>query len=563
MGAAYPVVLVGLALATAWPLAWWMHRVYAGRPGAAGLVGRPVERLMYRALGVDPDREMRAAAYARAVLGFSLASFAALYLLQRLQGVLPLNPDGLGAVPPGTAFNTAVSFVTNTDWQSYVPEQTMSYLTQMAGLTVQNVVSAAVGMAVAVALIRALSRSRAETVGNFWVDLMRGTLYVILPLGVVVGVLLVAGGVVMTFDGHAVAATLDGAQQTIARGPAASQVAVKQLGTNGGGFFNANSAHPLENPGPLTNLLENWALLAIPFAFPLLYGRMVGRSREGLAVLAAMLVLLGAGVAVATVAEHRTSPALVAAGYAGATNMEGKEQRFTVDEATTWSVTTTGTSTGAVNAMHDSFTAVAGGTQLVMMLLGEVAPGGVGAGLYGMLLFVVVAAFLGGLMTGRTPELLGKRIRAREVKLALLGVLVMPIGFLVCVAVAAATDAGRAGPLNAGPHGFAEILYAFASAWNNNGSAFAGLSAGTDFYNLLLGVAMLLGRFAVIVPVLALAGSLAAQPRRPASSGTMPSASPVFVTLLVGTVLLVGALSFFPALALGPVAEALTGRLFS
>jgi len=559
---AFPVILVALAVAAAWPLSSWLERVYEGRTGVLGRVLGPAERGAYRLLRTDPEREHGWAAYARCVLLFSAASFLLLYVLQRLQEHLPLNPDELGAVSPASAFNTAVSFVTNTNWQSYVPEQTMSQLTQMAGLSVQNFVSAAVGMAVAVALVRGIARSRSGTVGNFWADLVRGTLYVLVPICLVIAVVLVARGAVMTFGGTETVTTLDGGTQHIARGPFASQEAIKQLGTNGGGTFNANSAHPLSNPTAFTNLLANWALLVIPFAFAFMYGRMVGRRREGVAILAAMLILLGAGLTTALVAEHHATPALAAAGYHGAPNMEGKEQRFTVDEAVTWSVTTTGTSTGAVNSMHDSYTATAGGVQMAMMLLGEVAPGGVGAGLYGMLLFVLVAVFIGGLMIGRTPELLGKRIGSREVRLALLGVLVMPVGFLLCVAVASVTGAGTAGPLNGGPHGFSEILYAFASAWNNNGSAFAGLSANTDFYNLMLGVAMLIGRFGVIVPVLALAGALAGQQRRPQGPGTMPSSSPVFVALLVGTVLLVGALSFFPALALGPFAEALTGRLY-
>lgn len=558
----FPVLLVVLAVGAAWPLSAWLHRVYEGRTGAAARVLGPLERAAYRLLRIDPDHEQGWAAYARCVLLFSGVSFLAVYLLQRLQGHLPLNPDALGGVPAASAFNTAVSFVTNTNWQAYVPEQTMSQLTQMAGLSVQNFVSAAVGMAVAVALVRGIARSRSATVGNFWADLVRGTLYVLVPIAAVIALLLVARGAVMTFGGTETVTTLDGGTQHIARGPFASQEAIKQLGTNGGGTMNANSAHPLSNPTAFTNLLANWALLVIPFAFAFLYGRMVGRRREGIAILAAMLVLLGAGMTTALVAEHHATPALAAAGYDGAANMEGKEQRFTLDEATTWSVATTATSTGAVNSLHGSYTATAGGVQMAMMLLGEVAPGGVGAGLYGMLLFSLVAVFIGGLMIGRTPELLGKKIGSREVRLALLGVLVMPVGFLVCVAVAAVADAGAAGPLNAGPHGFSEILYAFASAWNNNGSAFASLSANTDFYNLMLGVAMLIGRFGVIVPVLALAGALAAQRRRPEGPGTMPSSSPVFVALLVGTVLLVGALSFFPALALGPIAEALTGRLF-
>jgi K+-transporting ATPase ATPase A chain len=552
---AFLVVFMVLLLAAAYGLAIYMQGVYAGRIG-------PLERVVYRDMRIDPEREMRWTEYARGLLLFSVVSVLALFLLQRVQDWLPLNPADQVNVRPDLAFNTAVSFVTNTNWQSYTPEQTMSYLTQMVGLATQNFVSAAVGMAVAVALIRGIVRSGSGTIGNFWADLVRGTLYVLLPISLVLAVLLVSQGVVQTFDGPVHAQTVEGATQTIAVGPAASQIAIKQLGTNGGGFYNANSAHPLESGTPFSNFLEHWALLLIPFSMPFLYGRMLGRMRQGLAILAAMLVLLGVGAAVAVTAETRTTPALTAAGLNDAPNLEGKEQRITVQESALWAVSTTGTSTGAVNSMHDSYTAVGGMTAMVMMLLGEVAPGGVGTGLYGILLFAVVTVFIAGLMVGRTPEFLGKRIGAREVKLALLGTLIMPVGFLVSVGIASILDQGLAGPLNAGPHGFSEILYGYASAWNNNGSAFAGLTAGTDFYDGTLGVAMAIGRFAVIVPALALAGTLAAQRTRPIDQASMPTQSPIFVGLLVGVILIIGALSFFPALALGPVAEALTSRLW-
>jgi potassium-transporting ATPase potassium-binding subunit len=556
------IVLVGSLVATAALLSLHLQRVYEGRPGRALNWLRPIEHGIYRLLRVDPEHDMGWASYARAVLAFSFVSSLALYALQRLQGVLPLNPADMKGVRPDLAFNTAVSFVTNTNWQSYSPELTMSYLTQMSGLAVQNFVSAAVGMAVAVAMVRGFCRSESRGIGNFWADMVRGTLYVLLPLALVVGVVLLARGAVQTFDGPAHVQTLSGATQTIARGPFAGQEAIKELGTNGGGSFNANSAHPYENPTPFTNLLEIWSLLLIPFAMPFLFGRMVGRMREGVALLAAMLLLLGTGFGISLAAETRTTPALTAAGLTHAPNMEGKEQRFTIQESSIFSVATTGTSTGAVDSMHDSFTAIGGAVPMTMMLLGEVAPGGVGTGLYSILLFATLTVFIAGLMVGRTPEFLGKSIGAREVKLATLGVLVMPIGFLVSLGVSSVIHDGLAGPLNAGPHGLSEILYALASTWNNNGSAFAGLTAATNYYDYLLGAAMVFGRFLVILPALGLAGSLAAQRTRPASSGSMPTSSPIFVGLLIGVILLVGALSFFPALALGPLSEALTGRLW-
>jgi K+-transporting ATPase ATPase A chain len=560
--AGFLILLAIVVLGGAYFLSAYMLRVYEGQRTWLSRVFGPVERVIYRSLRIDAERDMTALQYTRAVLMFSAAGFLAVYLIERTQGHLPFNPISLKGVRPDIAMNTAISFVTNTNWQSYVPETTMSYATQAVGLAVQNFVSAATGMAVAVALVRGFTRSHQSGIGNFWADLVRGTLYILIPLSLIIAVVLVARGAVMTFDGPAHVTTLEGASQSIARGPAASQVAIKQLGTNGGGFFNANSAHPFESGTPLTNFLHNAILLLIPFSFPFLYGRMLGRMREGLAILAAMLILIGSGYAISLSAETRTTPALTAAGLVHAPNLEGKEMRNTVPEASIFSISTTVTSTGAVNSSHDSFTAVAGGAAMTMILLGEVAPGGVGTGLYGILMFAVIAVFVGGLMVGRTPEFLGKTIGAREVKLALIGTLVMPIGFLIWVGISAVVHDGIVAPLNAGPHGFSEILYAFASTWNNNGSAMPGISAATPYYDTMTGMAMLLGRFAVIVPALALAGTLARQRTRPISVGTMPTASPMFVGLLVGVILLVGALSFFPALALGPVAEALTGRLF-
>jgi K+-transporting ATPase ATPase A chain len=547
-------LLIALALAYR-PVGDYLYRVVTPTKHSRA------ERGVYRLIGVNPDGEQAWPVYARSVLAFSIVSILFLYVFQRVQSHLLLSL-GFSNVPPALSWNTAVSFVTNTNWQAYSGESTMGHLVQMAGLAVQNFASAAVGMAVAVALVRGFCRSSSAGIGNFWADLVRGTLYVLLPLALVVSVVLLARGVVQTFDGPAHAHTLAGAQQTIARGPFASQEAIKELGTNGGGSYNANSAHPYENPTPFTNLLEIWSLLLIPFAMPFLFGRMLGRAREGIAILAAMLLLLGTAYGISLASETRTTPALTAAGLRHAPNLEGKEQRFSVQEAAIFSDSTTGTSTGAVNSMHDSFTAIGGAVPMTLILLGEVAPGGVGTGLYSILLFATLTVFIAGLMVGRTPEFLGKSIGAREVKLATLGVLVMPVGFLVTVGLSAVLHDGLAGPLNAGPHGFSEILYAFASTWNNNGSAFAGLTAATNYYDYLLGAAMVLGRFLVILPALGLAGALAAQKTRPASSGSMPTSSPIFVGLLIGVILLVGALSFFPALALGPLTEALTGRLW-
>ena len=570
-----PFVLLAVVVALTPPLGAYIARVMSGERTFLQPVLGPVERMVYRGLRVRPDREQTWKAYARSLLSFSLASIVVLYALQRVQGLLPLNPDGFGAVDPYLALNTAVSFVTNTNWQNYLGEQTMSHLTQMAGLAVQNFVSAGVGLAVAVALIRGLTRRRAETVGNFWVDLTRGVVFVLLPLSVLLAVLLMGRGVIQNFDGARELTTVAGATQSLPGGPVASQEAIKELGTNGGGFYNANSAHPYENPDPITNFLEMLALLVIPFALTATYGRLVGSRRQGWALFAAMAVIWLGMTATAIVAEQAGNPIVERAGVdqaaaAGASaqaggNMEGKEVRFGIGASGTWAASTTGTSTGAVNSFHDSYTAVGGLATVSHMLLGEVSPGGVGTGLYSMLVFVLLAVFIAGLMVGRTPEWLGKKVQAREVKLAGLAILVMPALVLVLTGIAAVVPAGTSSRLNLGPHGLTEILYAFTSMANNNGSAFAGLSGNTPFYNLTGSLALFAGRFLPILAVLAIAASLAAKERVPAGPGTFPTHTPLFVGLLVGVVVIVGALTFFPVLALGPLVEHLlkgTGQLF-
>jgi len=561
---------LALLIALSPPLGRWMARVYAGEDHWMARVFGPVERVFYRLAGVDPAIEQRWTGYAASVLLFSAVGLVFTYVLQRVQGFLPLNPAGLGPVSPHGAFNTAVSFTTNTNWQSYGGETTLSYLTQMAALTVQNFVSAAAGLAVLVALARGLARRSAETVGNFWVDLTRGTLYILLPLSFVLALVLVSQGVVQTFNGPATAELVQPlvtgdstvTQQVIAVGPAAAQVAIKQLGTNGGGFFNANSAHPLENATAISNLLEMLAILIIGGACCFMFGRQVNDRRQGRALFAAMLVILIPLLAFTAVVEQRGTPVLEAAGAdvtAGGGNpggnFEGKEVRFGIANSTTWAVVTTAASNGSVNSMHDSYTPLGGMVPMWLMQLGEVVFGGVGSGLYGMLAFAIVAVFVAGLMVGRTPEYLGKKIEAYEMKMASLVILSPVLAVLLGTAVAVATTAGRAGPPNPGAHGFSEILYAFSSAGNNNGSAFAGLGANTWFYNLALGVAMWVSRFWLMIPMLAIAGSLARKKIVPPGPGTLPTHTPLFVVLLVGTVLLVGALSFIPALALGPVIE--------
>jgi len=540
------------------PLGWYMTRVFTGERTPLSRVLAPVERGLYRAAGIDERHEQTWLGYGLAMLAFHVLGFVLLYAVLRLQDVLPLNPMGQSAVAPDLAFNTAASFVTNTNWQNYGGESTLSYLSQMLGLTHQNFLSAATGIALAVALIRGFARASARTVGSFWVDLTRCTLYVLLPICLVYALFLVSQGMPQTLSAYVDATTLEGAKQTIAVGPVASQVAIKMLGTNGGGFFNANAAHPFENPTALSNFVQIVSIFALGAALTNVFGRMVGDERQGWAILAAMGVLFLAGVAVTYASEASGSSVLNGLGLTGG-NMEGKEVRFGIVASALFAVVTTAASCGAVNAMHDSFTALGGLIPLINMQLGEIIVGGVGAGLYGMLVFVVVAIFVAGLMVGRTPEYLGKKIEAREVKMAMLAILCLPLAMLGGTALATVLPAGLAGPANAGPHGFSEILYAFTSAAANNGSAFGGLSGNTLFYNSLLGLGMLIGRFFVIIPALAIAGSLAAKKRVPASAGTFPTHGGLFVGLLVGVILIVGGLTFFPSLALGPVVEHLAG----
>jgi K+-transporting ATPase ATPase A chain len=556
------LVLAGIVAALVLPLGLYMTRIFEGERTLLAPVLGPVERLLYRLGGIDAGREQSWAAYALAMLALNLVGCLAVYALQRLQHVLPLNPQGLGPVAPDLAFNTAVSFATNTNWQSYAGESTMSHLMQMAGLTVQNFLSAATGIALAMALIRGFARRSARTIGNFWVDSTRCTLYLLLPISLVAALLFVWLGVPQTLAPYAHATTLEGARQTLALGPVASQEAIKLLGTNGGGFLNANSAHPFENPTPFSNLVQLVLILAIGGGLTNVFGRMVGDQRQGWAILAAMGLLFLAGVSVAYWAEARGNPAVAALGVASAPtalqpggNMEGKETRFGIAASALFATVTTDASCGAVNAMHDSFTPLGGMIPLIDIDLGEIVVGGVGAGLYGMLLFVIITIFVAGLMVGRTPEYVGKKLEAREVKMTMLAVLVLPLSFLGLTAIAAVVPAGLAGIANRGPHGFTEILYAFSSGTGNNGSAFAGLAGDSLFYNLTLGLAMLAGRFMMIVPMLAVAGSLAAKKRLPATGGSFPTHGPLFVGLLVGVILIVGGLTFFPALALGPIQE--------
>jgi potassium-transporting ATPase potassium-binding subunit len=583
----YVVVLLALAK----PLGAYMARIYEGEPAFLNRIGAPFERLVYRVCGVRAEHEMRWTEYAVAAMAFNILGLLAVYALQRFQGFLPLNPQDLGAVSPDSSFNTAVSFATNTNWQGYSGEVTMSYLSQMLGLAVQNFVSAATGMAVLVAFVRGFRRVSADTIGNFWVDLVRSTLYILLPLSIVGAVVLVSQGVVQTFGayqtvqlvqpvdydnpktdaegqpvkdekGNPVTEPATAKEQTIAVGPAASQVIIKQLGTNGGGFFNVNSAHPLENPTPLSNFVEILSILLISAALCYTFGALVKDTRQGWAVLAAMTIVFVALLAVAAWAENRGNPVLAALGVdqaASATqpggNMEGKETRFGIANSALWATATTSASNGSVNSMHDSYTPLGGMVPMWLMQLGEVIFGGVGSGLYGMLVFAIIAVFIAGLMIGRTPEYLGKKIEAFEMKMASIVILVPPLIVLSGTAVAVMLPQGLSSLANPGAHGFSEILYAFSSAGNNNGSAFAGLNANTPFYNTALGLAMWFARYWLLVPVLAIAGSLAAKKTVPPGPGTLPTHTPLFVLLLVSTVLLVGALTFVPALALGPIAE--------
>ena len=564
LGWAQILLFCAIIVALTKPLGGYMTRVFNGERTLLGVVLRPLEAGLYRIGGVDVRREQHWLSYALAMLLFQAGGFLVLYALMRLQAVLPFNPMAQSAVAPDLSFNTAVSFVTNTNWQNYGGESTMSYLTQMLGLTSQNFLSAATGIAIAMALIRGFARSSMRTVGNFWVDVTRATLYVLLPICVVYALFLVSQGVPQTLGAYVDATTLQGAKQTIAVGPVASQVAIKMLGTNGGGFFNANAAHPFENPTALSNFVQMISIFAIGAALTNVFGRMVGNPRQGWAILAVMGVLFVAGVAVTYGAEASGSHGLQALGLTGG-NMEGKEVRFGIVASALFAVVTTAASCGAVNAMHDSFTALGGMIPLINMQLGELIIGGVGAGLYGMLLFVVLAIFVAGLMVGRTPEYVGKKIEAREVKMAMLAILVLPLMYLGWTAVAVVLPSTVAAMANAGPHGFTEVLYAFTSATGNNGSAFAGLSGNTLFYNLALACSMLVGRFFMIVPAMALAGSLAAKKSIPPSAGTLPTTGGLFVGLVVGVILIVGGLTFFPALALGPIVEHLAmnaGTLF-
>jgi K+-transporting ATPase ATPase A chain len=544
------------------PLGLYMAKVFEGERTFLSPVLGPVERVLYRLSGVDEREDQHWVTYTVAMLMFGLLSFLAVYALQRLQHVLPFNPQGMGPVSADSSFNTAVSFSSNTNWQGYGGEGTMSYLTQMAGLTVQNFVSAATGIALAVALIRGFARRSANGVGNFWVDLTRSTLYVLLPMSIVVALALVALGLPQNLGAYTEATTLESAKQVIAQGPVASQLAIKQLGTNGGGFFNANSAHPFENPNALTNLIEMWAILVISAALTYTFGRMVQDTRQGWAIFAVMSVLFLGGLSVAYWAESQGNPAfaahnidMAASGLQSGGNMESKDVRFGIANSVIWATATTAASNGSVNSMHDSYTPLGGLIPLLNMQLGEVIFGGVGAGLYGMLLFAVIAVFVAGLMVGRTPEYLGKKIEAKEVKMAMLAILILPFSILGFTALATVLPVGLAGPLNAGPHGFSEILYAFSSGTGNNGSAFAGLSANTPFYNTTIGFAMLIGRWLMIVPMMAVAGSLAAKKIVPPSAGTFPTDRPLWVGLLVGVILIMGGLTYFPALALGPLVE--------
>ena len=595
-GVAQIALYFAVLLALVKPLGWYMAKVYEGRCCGLDRIFSPIERLIYRMCKVDPAEDMTWKTYAIGMLLFNASGMLFLYALQRVQGLLPLNPAGLGMVSPDLAFNTAASFASNTNWQSYGGETTLSYLTQMLGLTVQNFVSAATGMAILVALIRGLARRNAQTIGNFWVDLTKSTLYILLPLALVWALALVSQGVVQTFgayetvsliqpvtydqpvvdanrqpvldeQGKPKAESAATTEQVLAVGPVASQIAIKQLGTNGGGFFNVNSAHPFENATPLTNFLEMLAIILIPAALCYTFGTMVGDTRQGWVLLAAMTIILVALLGLALWAEQQGNPAVgvlgvdqAASGSQSGGNMEGKESRIGIANSVLWASTTTAASNGSVNSMHDSYTPLGGLVPLLLMQFGEVVFGGVGSGLYGMIVFAIIAVFIAGLMVGRTPEYLGKKIEPYEMKMASLLILIMPIIVLGLTAIAVLTEVGTSSRLNPGAHGFTEILYAYTSQGNNNGSAFAGLNANTPFYNITGGIAMLISRFWLAVPTLALAGALARKKLVPAGPGTLATHTPLFVALLIGVVIMVGALTFLPALALGPVVEELIMR---
>ncbi len=543
----------------------YLAAVYGGGAAPGDRVFGRVDRVIYRLCGIDESSEQRWTGYLRSLLAFSLIGFVVLYLILRFQGTLPGNPVDLGAVPAALAFNTTVSFVTNTNWQAYGGETTMSHFSQMVGLTVQNFVSAAAGMAVAVAIIRGVARTRSATIGNFWVDLTRTITRVLVPMALVGAVLLVGTGVVQNFTGSTTATTLEGATQLIPGGPAASQVSIKQLGTNGGGFFNVNSAHPLENPTPWSNLVEMVMILLIPLSFPIAYGRLVADRRQGRLLLGVMAAVLLTATGVAALAESSGNPELTAVGVdqsisaaQGGGNLEGKEVRFGAAASGFWAAATTNTSSGSVNSMHDSFTPLGGGVALLSMLFGEVSPGGVGVGFMGLFIYALLAVFVAGLMVGRTPEYLGKKIQAAEMKLMMLYLLAMPVVVLAFSAVSVVWSSARESIQDPGPHGLTEVLYAFGSGGNNNGSAFAGFGSDTPWFNGAIGVAMIVGRFFLIIPAVALAGSLAAKPKVPESAGTLPTHGPLFGGLVVGVVLIIAGLTFFPALALGPIIEQLS-----
>lgn len=563
----YMVVLLALAK----PLGSFMARVYQGERTILAPMLSPVERFLYRVSGVNPEEEMNWKTYAIATLIFNFLGLLMVYLLQRAQAVLPLNPQGLGPVTPDSSWNTAVSFATNTNWQGYGGEVTMSYLTQMLGLAVQNFVSAAMGMAVLIAFIRGVARHSTKFVGNFWVDLTRSTLYILLPLSIILALVLVSQGVVQTFDSYETVSLLEPATDTdgnevtgqvLAVGPAASQIAIKQLGTNGGGFFNVNSAHPFENATPLSNFFEMLSILLIPAALCYTFGVMVGDTRQGWALLAAMTIIFVALLGIAVWSEQSGNPAFTAMGVDQVQseinpggNMEGKEVRFGIANSALWATATTAASNGSVNSMHDSFMPLGGLVSMWLMQLGEIIYGGVGSGLYGMLAFVIIAVFVAGLMVGRTPEYLGKKIEAYEMKMASIMILIPVMVVLTGTAIALMSEAGRTTIYNPAAHGFSEVLYAFSSAGNNNGSAFAGLGANTPFYNTALGFAMLFARYWLVIPALAIAGSLAGKKKVPTSSGTLPTHTPLFIGWVIGVIVIVGALSFLPALALGPIVE--------
>ncbi|MCW4463426.1 potassium-transporting ATPase subunit KdpA [Sphingomonas sp. BT-65] len=564
LGWALIALFVAILAALAKPMGIWLHALYEGRRTPLHIVLGPVERGFYRLSGIDPNEEQGWRRYALHMILFNVALLLLTYAILRLQAVLPMNPRELAAIGPDGAMNTAISFTTNTNWQWYSGEVALSNLSQMLGLAIHNFLSAATGIAIAFALFRGFARRETKNIGNFWADMTRVTLYLLLPICIVYAVFLIASGVPQTFDAMTVATTVEGAQQNIALGPVASQEAIKMLGTNGGGFFNANSAHPFENPTALTNLVQMLSIFLIGVGLTWTFGKAVGDTRQGWAILAAMAILFLAGVTLAYWAEAAGNPNLHALGVPGG-NMESKEVRFGIVASVLFAAVTTAASCGAVNAMHDSFTALGGLVPLFNMQLGEIVIGGVGAGIYGFLLFAILAVFVAGLMVGRTPEYVGKKIESREVKLAVLAIAVLPLCILGLTALSSVMPDGLAGPLNKGPHGFSEILYGFASATANNGSAFAGLTAGTPWYNGLLGVAMWLGRFFVIVPVLAIAGSLAAKKYTPASAGSFPTTGGLWVGLLVGIILILGGLTFLPSLALGPIADHLAmvgGQLF-